>query len=97
MNKSSLLSTSTGEEEPDGDPRPGAGGERHARQVHHPPAEEGQQLQADGRRGGLSPHQSINTNWIGTKKKRRNWLEPVFWALTSTIAGRRRQQKIIPQ
>ena len=44
LNKSSLLSTSTGEEEPDGDPRPGAGGERHARQVHHPPAEEGQQL-----------------------------------------------------
>ena len=60
MNKSSLLSTSTGEEEPDGDPRPGAGGERHARQVHHSPAEEGQQLQADGRRGGLSPKQSIN-------------------------------------
>jgi len=43
-----------GEEEPDGDPRPGAGGERHARQVHHPPAQEGQQLQAHGRRGGLS-------------------------------------------
>ena len=42
------------QEERDGDPRAGAGGQRHARQVHHPRPQEGQQLQADGWRGGLN-------------------------------------------
>merc|ERR1711970_1165861 len=42
-----------GQEERGRDPRAGARGERHARQVYHSPAEEGQQLQADGRRGGV--------------------------------------------
>ena len=40
-----------GEEERGWDPRPGAGGQRHARQVHHPRPQESEQLQADGWRG----------------------------------------------
>merc|ERR1711973_659892 len=54
---------------------------RHARQVHHPPAEEGLQLQADGRRGILNSIDLLNRprNWFFklVSRQKNEQAEPV--------------------